>query len=134
MSLPAAPSGGERGALTWRCAPGSTWQPGPAGPAQRPCRSLPCWRTCLLRSQRPPRPACSRLLPSSAAHPAPCRALRRALCSVLELAGVQNVLAKRLGSRSQLNNARVAIKALQQLRTLEEVAAQRQLPLSYLMQ
>jgi small subunit ribosomal protein S5 len=53
---------------------------------------------------------------------------------VLELAGVQNVLAKRLGSRSQLNNARVAIKALQQLRTLEEVAAQRQLPLSYLMQ
>ncbi len=38
---------------------------------------------------------------------------------VLELAGIQNVLAKRLGCRSLLNNARVAVKALEQLRTLQ---------------
>jgi ribosomal protein S5 len=30
--------------------------------------------------------------------------------AVLELAGVQNVLGKRLGSRSTLNNARVTLK------------------------
>lgn len=54
--------------------------------------------------------------------------------SVLELAGVQNVLAKRLGSRSQLNNARVTIRALMQLRTMDDVSRARGLPVSYLLQ
>ncbi len=54
--------------------------------------------------------------------------------SVLELAGVKNVLAKRLGSRSQLNNARVTLKALSELRTLDDVARARGLPLQYLLQ
>lgn len=54
-----------------------------------------------------------------------------AIRSVLELAGVKNVLAKRLGSRNQLNSARVAIKALESLRTLEDVARARDLPLEY---
>ena len=57
-----------------------------------------------------------------------------AVRSVLELAGVQNVLAKRLGSRSVLNNARVTVKALEQLRTLSEVARMRDLPLQALLQ
>jgi small subunit ribosomal protein S5 len=57
-----------------------------------------------------------------------------AVRSVLELAGVQNVLAKRLGSRSVLNNARVTVKALEQLRTLSEVARVRDLPLQALLQ
>jgi small subunit ribosomal protein S5 len=47
---------------------------------------------------------------------------------------VQNVLAKRLGSRSVLNNARVTVKALEQLRTLSEVARVRDLPLQALLQ
>ena len=57
-----------------------------------------------------------------------------AVRSVLELAGVQNVLAKRLGSRSVLNNARVTVKALEQLRTLGDVARTRDVPLQSLLQ
>lgn len=40
---------------------------------------------------------------------------------VLEAAGIENATAKCLGSQSPLNNARAAIKALQSLRTLEQV-------------
>eukprot|EP00195_Chlamydomonas_chlamydogama_P012193 CAMPEP_0202899994 /NCGR_PEP_ID=MMETSP1392-20130828/9370_1 /ASSEMBLY_ACC=CAM_ASM_000868 /TAXON_ID=225041 /ORGANISM="Chlamydomonas chlamydogama, Strain SAG 11-48b" /LENGTH=694 /DNA_ID=CAMNT_0049586301 /DNA_START=96 /DNA_END=2180 /DNA_ORIENTATION=- len=56
-----------------------------------------------------------------------------AIRSVLELAGVQNVLAKRIGSRSQLNNARATVKALQQLKTLNEVAKYRGIPMDQLL-
>lgn len=56
-----------------------------------------------------------------------------AVRSVLELAGVQNVLAKRLGSRSCLNNARVTLKALGELRTMDDYAAARGIPLDYMM-
>lgn len=40
---------------------------------------------------------------------------------VLEAAGVQNATSKCLGSQSPLNNARAAIKALSELRTVEQV-------------
>jgi small subunit ribosomal protein S5 len=53
--------------------------------------------------------------------------------AVLELAGVQNVLGKRLGSRSTLNNARVTLKALSALRTLDDYAEARGVPLDYLL-
>lgn len=53
--------------------------------------------------------------------------------AVLELAGVQNVLAKRLGCRSLLNNARCTIKALQQLRTLYDVSKARGVPMDQLL-
>lgn len=55
-----------------------------------------------------------------------------AVRSVLELAGVKNCLAKRIGSRNPLNNARATIKALEMLQTWGEVAAKRGVPLSYL--
>jgi len=45
--------------------------------------------------------------------------------TVLELAGIKNVLAKRLGSKTPLNNARAAIHALQVLRTHKETAKER---------
>lgn len=47
--------------------------------------------------------------------------------------GVQNVLGKRLGSRSTLNNARVTLKALGQLRTLSDYAEARGVPLDYML-
>ncbi|KAG2441818.1 hypothetical protein HXX76_003427 [Chlamydomonas incerta] len=53
--------------------------------------------------------------------------------SVLELAGVQNVLAKRIGCRSLLNNARCAVAALEQLRTLQEVSKARGVPMDRLL-
>jgi small subunit ribosomal protein S5 len=53
--------------------------------------------------------------------------------SVLELAGVQNVLAKRIGCRSLLNNARATVKALQQLKSLNEVAESRGVPMERLL-
>ncbi|GAX76487.1 hypothetical protein CEUSTIGMA_g3932.t1 [Chlamydomonas eustigma] len=53
--------------------------------------------------------------------------------SVLELAGVQNVLAKRIGCRSLLNNARATVKALQQLKSLNEVAQSRGVPMERLL-
>nr|YP_009314991.1 Ribosomal protein S5 [Scinaia undulata]SCW23446.1 Ribosomal protein S5 [Scinaia undulata] len=45
--------------------------------------------------------------------------------TVLELAGVQNILAKQLGSSNSLNNARAALNALSNLRTFKEVAEER---------
>jgi len=48
-----------------------------------------------------------------------------AVRTVLELAGVRNVLAKQLGSNNPLNNARAAVNALSTLRTLAEVAEDR---------
>lgn len=48
-----------------------------------------------------------------------------AVRTVLELAGIKNILAKQLGSNSPLNNARAAIDALESLRTFAEVARER---------
>lgn len=48
-----------------------------------------------------------------------------AVRTVLELAGVKNILAKQLGSNNPLNNARAAINALETLRTFSEVAEER---------
>jgi len=53
--------------------------------------------------------------------------------SVLELAGVSNVLAKRIGCRSALNNARATIAGLSQLRSLNEVARNRGVPMERLL-
>lgn len=44
---------------------------------------------------------------------------------VLELAGVQNVFGKQLGSQNPLNNARATVKALSEMRTFRQVAEQR---------
>lgn len=52
-----------------------------------------------------------------------------AVRTVLELAGVQNILAKQLGSSNPLNNARAAVNALSVLRTFGEVAEDRGIPL-----
>lgn len=49
--------------------------------------------------------------------------------TVLELAGVKNVLAKRLGSKTPLNNARAAMVALRGLRTHQDTAKERGIPL-----
>lgn len=48
-----------------------------------------------------------------------------AVRTVLELAGVKNILAKQLGSGNPLNNARAAVAALETLRTFHEVAEER---------
>ncbi|MCF8132336.1 MAG: 30S ribosomal protein S5 [Cyanobacteriota bacterium] len=45
--------------------------------------------------------------------------------TVLELAGIKNVLAKRLGSKTPLNNARAAMIALRDLRTHHDTAKER---------
>ena len=45
--------------------------------------------------------------------------------TVLELAGIKNVLAKRLGSKTPLNNARAAMVALSQLRTHKSASRER---------
>ena len=55
-----------------------------------------------------------------------------AVRTVLELAGVRNVLAKQLGSDNPLNNARAAAEALDSLRTLSEVAEERGIPVEKL--
>jgi small subunit ribosomal protein S5 len=55
-----------------------------------------------------------------------------AVRTVLEMAGVKNVLAKQLGSGNPLNNARAAIDALAGLRTFEGVALERGVPLQQL--
>ncbi len=52
-----------------------------------------------------------------------------AVRTVLEMAGVKNILAKQLGSSNPLNNARAAIKALSALRTFKSVARAREIPL-----
>ena len=53
--------------------------------------------------------------------------------TVLELAGIKNVLAKRLGSKTPLNNARAAMLALSQLRTHKSVSRERGISLSSLL-
>ncbi len=55
-----------------------------------------------------------------------------AVRTVLELAGVKNILAKQLGSNNPLNNARAAIDALEGLRTFSEVAQERGVPLEHI--
>jgi small subunit ribosomal protein S5 len=55
-----------------------------------------------------------------------------AVRTVLELAGVKNVLAKQLGSSNPLNNARATLDALSNLRTLGDVASERGVPLEHL--
>lgn len=52
--------------------------------------------------------------------------------TVLELAGLKNILTKQLGSKSTLNNARATIHALLNLRTLEEAANDRAVELTKL--
>ena len=49
--------------------------------------------------------------------------------TVLELAGIKNILAKQLGSNNILNNARATILALKKIRILTNVAKERNLPL-----
>lgn len=53
--------------------------------------------------------------------------------TVLELAGVQNILAKQLGSNNPLNNARATIDALNNLKTLSSAARDRNLPVEHFM-
>jgi small subunit ribosomal protein S5 len=55
-----------------------------------------------------------------------------AVRTVLELAGVRNILAKQLGSGNPLNNARAAVNALDSLRTFGDVAAERGIPVENL--
>jgi small subunit ribosomal protein S5 len=51
---------------------------------------------------------------------------------VLELAGIQNILAKQLGGNNLLNNARATIGALKALKTAQQVAQEREVPLENL--
>lgn len=55
-----------------------------------------------------------------------------AVRTVLELAGIQNILTKQLGSSNMLNNARATINALISLRTLEQAAKDRNINISAL--
>jgi small subunit ribosomal protein S5 len=48
-----------------------------------------------------------------------------AVRTVLELAGIKNILAKQLGSGNPLNNARAAVNALKTLRSFNQVAEDR---------
>ena len=52
--------------------------------------------------------------------------------TVLELSGVQNILAKQLGSNNTLNNARAVLDGLVQLRTFGEAAKDRGVPIENL--
>jgi len=52
--------------------------------------------------------------------------------TVLELAGVQNILTKQLGSNNVLNNARATINGLINLRTLKQTAQDRDIHLESL--
>ncbi len=52
-----------------------------------------------------------------------------AVRTVLELAGIKNILAKQLGSNNPLNNARATINALQQIRSFSQVSKERDIPL-----
>ena len=51
--------------------------------------------------------------------------------TVLELAGIKNILAKQLGSNNILNNARATISALENLKTIKIVASERNLPIEH---
>jgi small subunit ribosomal protein S5 len=55
-----------------------------------------------------------------------------AVRTVLELAGIKNILAKQLGSNNPLNNARAAVDALSTLRTFKDVAEERGIPVENL--
>lgn len=55
-----------------------------------------------------------------------------AVRTVLELAGVKNILAKQLGSGNPLNNARAAVNALSSLRSFSEIAKSRDITLENL--
>ena len=55
-----------------------------------------------------------------------------AVRTVLEMAGVKNILAKQLGSNNPLNNARAALEALETLRTFQQVADERGITLQQL--
>lgn len=50
--------------------------------------------------------------------------------AVIELAGVENILSKSLGSNSPLNVARATFEGLSQLRTFDEIARSRGLTIS----
>ncbi len=52
-----------------------------------------------------------------------------AVRTVLELAGIKNILAKQQGSNNPLNNARAAVNALEQIRSYSNVAKERDIPL-----
>lgn len=52
--------------------------------------------------------------------------------AVLEAVGIKDCLTKSLGSNSSYNLALATLKALKQLRTIEEIARSRNKPLSYL--
>nr|YP_010618745.1 Ribosomal protein S5 [Rhodomelopsis africana]WAX02758.1 Ribosomal protein S5 [Rhodomelopsis africana] len=52
--------------------------------------------------------------------------------TVLELAGIKNILAKQLGSNNTLNNARAVLNALNNLRTFQETARIRNIELEQL--
>nr|WGH12802.1 ribosomal protein S5 [Echinothamnion sp.] len=52
--------------------------------------------------------------------------------TVLELAGIKNILAKQLGSSNTLNNARAVLNALNNLRTFKETAQIRDIELEKL--
>nr|WGH13791.1 ribosomal protein S5 [Lophurella pseudocorticata] len=54
--------------------------------------------------------------------------------TVLELAGIKNILAKQLGSNNTLNNARAVLNALNNLRTFQETAKIRDIELEQLYQ
>nr|QUE28845.1 ribosomal protein S5 [Porphyropsis coccinea] len=51
--------------------------------------------------------------------------------TVLELAGIQNILAKQLGSNNPLNNARATVDALKNLKTLSSAAKDRDLSVEH---
>lgn len=52
--------------------------------------------------------------------------------TVLELAGIKNILAKQLGSNNTLNNARATLNALNNLRTFKNTADERDIEISKL--
>jgi len=52
--------------------------------------------------------------------------------TVLEVAGVKNIIAKQLGSNNLLNNSRAAINALSNLTTKTEISKKRDIPLEKL--
>ena len=55
-----------------------------------------------------------------------------AVRTVLELAGIKNILAKQLGSNNPLNTARAAVNALETLRSFAEVAEERGVSVEHL--
>jgi len=56
-----------------------------------------------------------------------------AIRSVLELAGIENILSKSLGSKSPLNAANATLNALKSLRNFKDVAARRNISLNQML-